>query len=285
LATLRTVVEEGSYSKAASALSISQPAVSKQIRRLERSFGAKLFWVAGQQLQLTNAGRRAYELACRFLDEFSMQQAINERAGNPRDSVTIACNANALMDQLRAVLPQFAVIYPGIEVRTIHKARFQINEAVKSGVADVGIQTNPYLDETLVSVPNRHDSFIFVAGADNQRAGPYRTSAEQMSKQRVLISSGVHGKLVRQWFAVHGAELEHLTVLSCFEEVRALAKENLGVGILPGSIVEEDLATKRLVQLLVDDFALSRNTYVIYRHDIQPPSRWLADFLVNRSFN
>jgi DNA-binding transcriptional LysR family regulator len=106
-----------------------------------------------------------------------------------------------------------------------------------------------------------------------------------MAKQRVLISSGVHGKLVRDWFAAHGAKLEYPTILSCFEEVRALAKENLGVGILPRSIVEQDLATRRLVQLLVDDFALSRNTYVIYKPDIEPPSQWLVDFLVNRPFS
>ena len=58
-----TIVEQGSFSKAAEKLGITQPTVSKQIDRLEEKLGSKLFKRSTRKLILTAAGERYYERA------------------------------------------------------------------------------------------------------------------------------------------------------------------------------------------------------------------------------
>jgi DNA-binding transcriptional LysR family regulator len=284
LTTLRKIADEGSYTRAAAALSISQPAVSKQIRQLERIFGAKLVQVTGRELQLTDAGRQVYDFACRLEADFrATQQNVGALAEASKEVVTIACNTNALVHQLPAILPRFWLAHPEIEVRTLRKGRYELNDAVKSGLADLGIQTSPYLDKTLEAIPSKHESFIIVAAAEHTLAGGYGTTPEQISHERVVISSGVHSTLIYEWFAAHGTQLHDPVVVSCFEEVRVATLENLAVGILPQDIVADDLANERLVQLRVDDFEPSRTTYVIYKRGIEPPASWLIDLLGHRA--
>ena len=281
LTTLRKIADEGSYTRAAALLSISQPAVSKQIRQLERIFGAKLFKAAGRDLQLTEAGRQVYDFACRVEEDFrSTQTTVGALAGRFQDVVTIACNTNTLVHQLPAILRQFWLEHPEITVRTLRKGRSELNVAVKNGTAELGIQTSPFLDRALEAIPSKHESFIIVVSAEHELAGEHSVTAEQMSNERVVISSGEHGTLIHEWFAAHGTRLHDPLVVSCFEEVRVAALQNLAIGILPQDVVTDDLANERMVQLRVDGFDPSRTTYVVYKKGIQPPASWLIEMLI-----
>ena len=63
LTAFRKVADSGSFTQAAEAMFVSQPAISQQIQHLERFFSAKLIRMAGRKLELTEAGRQVYELA------------------------------------------------------------------------------------------------------------------------------------------------------------------------------------------------------------------------------
>jgi DNA-binding transcriptional LysR family regulator len=281
LSTFKKIADEGSYTRAAALLSISQPAVSKQVRQLEKIFGAKLIRVSGRELQLTEAGKQVYDFASRIEADFKVtHRKVETLAGLSRDVVTIACNTNTLVHQLPSILRQFWLDHPEITVRTLRKGRYEINDAVKSGLADLGIQTSPFLDKSLEAILSKHEPFIVVASREHALADTYTTTPEQISRERVVISSGEHGTLVDEWFAAHGTRLRDVMVVSCFEEARVATMENLGIGILPRDIVAEDLASGRLVQLCVDDFDPSRTTYVVYAKGIGPPASWLIDLLV-----
>jgi DNA-binding transcriptional LysR family regulator len=86
-------------------------------------------------------------------------------------------------------------------------------------------------------------------------------------------------KLIENWFEERNARLDNLMVLSSSEESRVVTLENLAIGFLPRYVVEDDLLTGRLVELEIEDFSLSRTTYVIHRRQVNEAARWLIDML------
>src|SRR5512133_1171359 len=89
----KAVVEEGSFSRAAAALFMSQPAVSLQVKALERSMGLPLLDKSGHGLQLTQAGREVLMYGDRVLglvDELGL--VLEELRGAKRGEVKVAAS-------------------------------------------------------------------------------------------------------------------------------------------------------------------------------------------------
>ena len=85
------VAEHGSFTRAASALHVSQPALSQQIRQLEESLGVPLFDRSGRTIRLTDAGEVWRQYASRALQELGAgKRAIHDVADLTRGSLRIA---------------------------------------------------------------------------------------------------------------------------------------------------------------------------------------------------
>ena len=111
LQTLITIVETGGFSKAARALGLGQPAVSKAINALEREFGVKLL-NRGARVSLTEDGSRLYEEARKVVDAYGSLQEASARKATPAGLVRVTC-PNALGSiYLIPRLREFLRLYP-----------------------------------------------------------------------------------------------------------------------------------------------------------------------------
>lgn len=111
------VAEHGSFSRAARAMGMSDPTVSKAIARLEARLGLTLIARTSRRIALTDAGRVALERASRILSE---GEAVEEEAGEqskvPRGRVRISAPLSFGIAYLGATLPAFLQAYPEITV-------------------------------------------------------------------------------------------------------------------------------------------------------------------------
>ena len=281
LTTLKRVADEGSYTRAAATLFISQPSVSQHIRQLERAFGAQLIEIVGRRPELTEAGKQVYELACEMESRFELtRQRVDELIGRSLRVVTVVSHTAPLLHRLPPVLRRYWLQHPEISIKTVNKSGHEITDAVKAGVAHIGIQTDAYLDTSLEAIPAWRDSVVGVSAKDHPLADASNITASEISHGRVIVCMGGEiRRLIEVWFQSHGAQLQDVMEVSSFEQVRTAALEGLGVGFLPSYVVLNDLDSG-LSQLDIDDFRLSRGTYVIFRKGVHEPARKLIDMMV-----
>lgn len=110
-ATLRAVVEKGGVSEAATALTVSQSAISKRLRNLEKCYGVPLMERVGARLRLTEAGEKVYLLAGLTLDrQLALREEINALATGKtslRMEVTFGIGEHLLPDLLLSFKEQY----------------------------------------------------------------------------------------------------------------------------------------------------------------------------------
>jgi LysR family transcriptional regulator for bpeEF and oprC len=143
------VVEAGSLTKAAGALGVVQPTVSKQIALLEERLGARLLNRTSRGLSLTAAGQDYYESAIRLIGEFAEAEArIGRGQAAPAGLVRVASSAGLGRMYLLPRLPSFFTRYPDVAIDFDVSERFI--SLIEDGI-DVALRIGHLSDSTLVA--------------------------------------------------------------------------------------------------------------------------------------
>lgn len=140
LQAFRAIVEHGSFRKAAEAIRITQPALSRRIEKLESALNVKLFERTTRRVSLTNIGRAFLPQAERVLDEVDIAlMTIGDNRSTRMASVTIACVPSTAYYFMPTVISAFHREYPNIRVKVLDASANEVNTAVASGEADFGL--------------------------------------------------------------------------------------------------------------------------------------------------
>ncbi len=160
------VAEHLSFTKAAAALHVSQPALSQQVRQLEESLGAQLFDRSGRTTRLTDAGDVYLLYARRAHQELrEAKNAIHDVSDLSRGSLRIAVTPTFTTYLVGPLIEAFHSRHPKITVNLKEISQERIEELLLAGELDVGIafdeintpdiEAIPLLNETLALVVNR----------------------------------------------------------------------------------------------------------------------------------
>lgn len=161
------VAEHGSFTRAASALYVSQPALSQQIKQLEETLGAILFDRSGRAVRLTDAGEVYARYAQQALRELSAgERAIHDVENLSRGALRIAINPTFTGYLLGPLVASFHQQYPSITLAIREMPQEQMQQELLAdrldlalGFADgvqADIDARPLLSETLALVVARH---------------------------------------------------------------------------------------------------------------------------------
>jgi DNA-binding transcriptional LysR family regulator len=166
-------LELGSFTAAAEALRVSQPAVAEQIRKLEQALGAALFVRAGRGVAPTEAGRAFAEHAVRSL------RAVEDAADSVGDLTTLRGGTVAVgifgepsawrVDELAAA---FLRRRPDVSVRLVGRNSSAIVERVRRGDLEAGVVLLPIDDDKLDVRPIVRDEVLYVSGSPERTRQP-----------------------------------------------------------------------------------------------------------------
>lgn len=139
LQVFQAVARHLSFSRAAEALGLSQPAVSKHIRRLEAELGVRLFQRLGNRVELTEAGRLLADYAQRMsglTDE--VRRVLGELEGLRGGSLRLGASTTPGLYLLPEALARFRRLYPGVETTLTITNSADIIRRVAAGELDLG---------------------------------------------------------------------------------------------------------------------------------------------------
>ena len=145
LEAVLALAEYGSFVAAAARLRLSQPTLTRAIKRLETALGVRLFDRSTRRVQITAAGREFAAVAERMLNDLGITvQSVREVAEERRGLVVLSTIMSVAGGRLPSIVAAYRADRPGVEIHIREGVHATVLEDVRSGVADFGIG---YVDE------------------------------------------------------------------------------------------------------------------------------------------
>jgi DNA-binding transcriptional LysR family regulator len=269
LAAFCTVVERRSFSQAAEQLGVTQPAVSLQIRSLEKRLGLQLLDRSGRRVEPTDAGRRLYRSAQRLLalEEQLLAELGEEVEGELTGRLEIGASTGPGGTVLPVALAEFQQLHPGVQValsvsdtqRVIEQvARRELELGVVGAVRrHRGVVFEPFFrDEVVLAVPRGHRFADRQVSLDELKLEPLVLMQEGAGVRQVIDDELREVGLRLRDFNV---QLE----LGLQESARSAVLAGYGVTFISHSAIEADVAAGTVAVARVEGLEPSREISLV----------------------
>jgi DNA-binding transcriptional LysR family regulator len=251
------VADHESFSEAAEALYLTQPAVSKRVAQLEAELGARLFDRIGRRVSLTTTGAALLPRARRLInDARELKRLVSDLSGEVRGRLVMGTSHHIGLHRLPGPLKRFTDTFPEVEL----DIRFMDSEAacraVETGDLELAIVTLPPDQPANLQLEAIWDDpLAFMVGRDHPLASRERVAlVELLRYPAVLPGSTTYTRgILEQAMRDAGAELHVAMATNYLETLHMLVATGLGWSLLPATLLDRDVH-----QLLIDDLQLER---------------------------
>lgn len=231
----QAVAEFGSVSRASESLRISQPAVSRQIRRLEATLGRALFARHGHGVTLTDAGRTLLERSQLILRQLEQAQAeVRNGSAVMSGTITLAVPPAAGLFLIPALVKRCAAAYPNVFLKIVAGYSGYIHEWLMRGIADLACLHDPLPQRDFKIVPLLREEVFLVGkpGTFPFRGAHVRT--EQLARIALILPSRPNAsrRLLDSRVSARGLSLNIKMEVDDSTIVRALLKEGVGFSLM-----------------------------------------------------
>lgn len=268
LRIFQAVAQRRNITAAASELMLSQPAVSLQLKSLERDLGLPLFQRGGPKLQLTDAGEVLYRAAASILyakDE--AERAIGELRDGTKGRLIVGAGTTGGMYVLPRILQSYKERWPGTEIVMQVGTTDQLLERLLQNGLDLAIVGGPIEDRRFKTETLCAEDLVLIAAPTHPIAGVAAITLKDLGGLPFIVPEvgSRTRQLVERRLRDAGVPMRIAMQMPGTEGVKRAVEAGLGIGIVSGYAVEAELATGVLRCLPIADFALSRPVSMVYR--------------------
>ncbi|SDI26776.1 transcriptional regulator, LysR family [Pseudomonas delhiensis] len=269
------VAREGSFTRAAAHLGVTQSAVSQVVSGLEARLEIRLLTRTTRSVSLTAAGERLLQAIGHRFDEIESElDALTELRDKPGGTVRITCGDHVLKTTLLPRLMPLLREYPDVRLE------FDINYGFRDIVADrfdAGVRFGETLDRDMIAVPIGPDLRMAVVAAPSYFAdNPIpRTPSDLVGHRCINIRFPTYGGVDAWEFERRGKKLKvHVDsqlVFNTTVHVADAALAGVGIAYLPEEEFAPHLAEGRL-QRVLEDWCPAFSGYHLYYPSRRQPS-------------
>ncbi len=260
-----TVVRTGSFSKAADALHLSQPSISKGVRDFELQLGCSLLDRSPKGVRPTREGAALMRHAdALFAAERSAEEELRALRNLDSGSLRIGASTTIATYLIPDFLGAFHNAHPGIELYLTSANTRDIADLMIQHQIEIALVEGPINDEGLDSEPWLTDVMeIIVSTAHPFATATYPITLKDVAKEVLIVREKGSGsrEVVEQALAASGVEPARTLEIGSTEAIKQLVAAGLGISIVSRAGIKDQVALNRLKTIAVSGLYIERTLW------------------------
>ena len=255
------VAQEGGFTRAARSLRLSQPAVSKAVRELERQTAVPLLERAGRATRLTAAGEALYARARElFAVEQSAEEELRALRGLDGGVLRVGASTTVATYLLFPYLARFRDANPRVELRVSSANTRAIAHSLLERRLDIALVEGPVGHPQIEVVPWREDELVVIVPPTHRLASKRAIPLRELSDEPFIVREPGSGtrKVAERALAAHGVTPNVTLQLGGTEAIKQAVAAGLGLAFVSRFAVEDQVELGRIAAVRVREAALGR---------------------------
>ncbi|MGY5253890.1 LysR substrate-binding domain-containing protein [Sphingobacterium spiritivorum] len=260
------------FTKAATELFISQPAVSKNIQEIENTVGTPLFERLGNRLILTKAGSILYHHTQLIFEQYNQASyEINKIIGKGNGSLFIGISTTISQYVIPKILAQFVASCPQNDIKVYEYNSKRVEELLLRKEIHIGITEGLTDNRSLKFTPFLKDEIVLVTNTQNPLFNKEEFSLKDLYYIPLVIretGSGtrdiIEERLRQKGIATHKLRIE--ITLSSTESIKEYLKYSKAAAFVSIHAISNELNTNQLRIIELTDLNIERNFYITHLH-------------------
>ncbi|SDA79276.1 LysR family transcriptional regulator [Sinorhizobium sp. NFACC03] len=266
LKTFTLVAELGSFSAAAERLGLTQPAISLQVRALEKQLGVRLVERVGRTARPSAAGEELLAHAGRI--EAATSQAIEAVARHAKGvlgRVRLGTGATPCAFLLPPLLADLKRRFPDLDITVTTGNSADIVRAVDENLLDIGLVTLPVTGRIFDVAPLFDERFVAIAPLGTDL--PESVTAKTLAKYpMILYEPGANTRRITdEWLASGGTDVKPLMSFGSVDAIKEMVAAGLGAALVPEIALRAGDRERLEVRQVTPPF--SRRSALVLRRD------------------
>ena len=270
--TLLAVVKYQNFTRAAQALSMTQPAVSHQMRQLEEEVGAPLFVRNKAGLKLTPQGEIVVKYARRLTALNTKMHWELQNTENNLSVLRVGITHTSESNLTAATLAKCSSLHSGLKIILFTDTINNIYDMLGNYEIDLAILDGAFVDPHFSSMMLDTDYLMCVMSNSSPLARKGAVTLNELKKQKMILRTPASATrtLFESTLESNNESIENFNVtleVDNIATIKDLIRKNLGVSILPRSACMDELKKGKLTALPIENLSMVRETKIIYNKD------------------
>ncbi|MHB8337556.1 MAG: LysR substrate-binding domain-containing protein [Ignavibacteriaceae bacterium] len=275
LKVFRSVAKNLSFTKAASELYISQPAISKNIQALENEFGLRLFVRKGNRIYLTSAGKVLLDYSEKIFNlQLKLESNLNLFKEEQTGSLRLGASTTIAQYVIAPVLSKFNKKFPNIKLSLLSGNSERIADALLKGEIDLGIVEGKIKNKDLKYTFFISDELVAATSFNNKLVNKNEVALKELIRLPLILRERGSGTLEVFEHALKNkkvkiSSLNIVMFLGSTEAIKLYLESDECIGFISIRAIEKELNEGVLKVLKIKDLQIKRNFEFIRLHGAQ----------------
>jgi len=263
----RAVAEEGSFTRAAERLHVSQSAISRQVKLLEDELGGTLLHRGARRVALTHPGELLLKMANRVSRDIQeVVSQISETHALTRGTLTLAGGMTVCMYILPRLLKKYRSLHKKVDLRVVSSSADSLLRMLRAHEVDLALMTLPIVAKDLEVVPVLREEMVVVTAPGHPLPRPRGVEPQELGRfPLILYEAGSNTRKVQDQFLLEEqVPVEVAMETENVEIIKSMVANGLGITLIPYAAIAKDVRHGRFAYARIRGRRLFRETGWVY---------------------